>query len=212
MAGYSQKIYPEEELKERVTIRVLPEKMQVYPRFKDLVTKELGSDVCFITTSLWEAFLTAMDQVPPPDDQLEIKFLRQNVQINIGCNIVYSPKKARRTPLTPTLPKIEMKKNLFMPLVLDEWKTLDEKQKAMLRQQLIQEGIIEPPAPKKPKRKRKKRSDAGKPRRKRSSPPSVSTGKRKSKSKKFWNRMGNSMTNVTDRINRRLKKFLRRKN
>lgn len=52
----SKKLFPADELREKVTIRVLPEKLQVYPRFKELVTKRLGSDVCFVTTSLWEAF------------------------------------------------------------------------------------------------------------------------------------------------------------
>lgn len=209
----SQKLYPPDELREKVTIRVLPEKMQIYPRFKELVTEKIGSDVCFVTTSLWEAFIQAMDQLPPVNDQLEIKFLRQTVQINIGCSFNYTPKKARRYPrdpgappgstvfTTPSQPKIEMRKNLFLPLVLDEWKTLNEKQKEMLRDQLIQEGIFPAPAP--PKPKRKKRSDAGKPRKKRKarSPlPSVSTPKPRKKKKKIWELLENSMTNVSKKL------------
>lgn len=150
MGDYSKKIYPKDQLKERVTVRLLPAKLQVYPRFRDLVTKELGSDVCFVTTSLWEAFLMAMDQNPPVDDQLEIKFLRQNVQINIGCTINYEPKKARRTP--GTLPRLDIKKNYFLPLVLDEWKTLNDHQKEMIREQLRAEGIIKSDEPEKKKK------------------------------------------------------------
>lgn len=198
MKGYSQKIYSAEELKEKVTIRVLPEKMQIYPRFRDLVTKELGSDVCFVTTSLWEAFLLAMEQNPPVDDQLEIKFLRQNVQINIGCQILYAPKKARRTPggapMVRTPFNIEMRKNTFFPLLLDAWGTLSDKQKSFWRARLEEEGIIPAAQPMKPKRKRR-------------SPPSVSTGKRKKRIKKFWKRMEKSMTIVS----KRLRRFFRRK-
>lgn len=193
MGQYTEKIYSGKELKEKVTIRVLPEKIQVYPRFKELVTKELGSDVCFVTTSLWEAFLTAMDQAPPAvPGQLEIKFLRQNVQINIGCKILYQPKKARRTPGTPTLPRIEKKKNLFLPLVLDEWQTLEKQQKMKLISQMAEEGLLdeiiqliglEP------------------------THPSVSTGAQESAIKKIWKRMENSMTNVS----KWLKRLFRRK-
>jgi len=81
-AKLSEKMFPEDELRERVTIRVLPQKMQIYPRFKELVTEQLGSDVCFVTTSLWEAFIQAMAEVPPePQDQIEMKFLKQNPPI-----------------------------------------------------------------------------------------------------------------------------------
>lgn len=159
-------------------MRVLPEKLQVYPRFRDLVTKQLGSDVCFVTTSLWEAFVIGMDQLPPVEDQLEIKFLRQNVQINIGCQITYQPKKARRSPMTPGVsqePIIEIRKNHLLPLLLEEWKTLNAASKKYWTERLIEAGII-----KKPRR--------GK------SPPSVSTGNRKHKKRRAWKVMENSMT------------------
>ena len=174
-----QKTYPDSECPRKVTVRVLPEKLQVYPRFKDLVTKKLGSDVCFVTTSLWEAFLIGMDQLPPTNEQLEIKFLRQNVQINIGCQITYQPKKARRSPATPGVsqePIIEIRKNHLLPLLLDEWKTLNEASKKYWRIRLIEAGIIE-----KPKRRRKKH-------------PSVSTRKPKGTIKSIKKRMKNSMT------------------
>lgn len=185
MVQYSEKIYPPEELKERVTLRLLPSKLQVYPRFRDL-TKDLGSDVCFVTTSLWEAWIRAMDQLPPVDDQLEIKFMRQHVQINIGCNINYSPQKARRSPGTVGAPggstnfirPVEQKKNLFLPLVFDEWKTLEKAQKIKLIQQMAEEGLLEEILE--------------------LTHPSVSTGESKSTAKKIWELLENSMTKVTD--------------
>jgi hypothetical protein len=177
-----QKLYPDSECPERVTIRVLPEKKQVYPRFKELVTKDLGSDVCFVTTSLWEAFNIAMGKAVPQEGQeLEIKFLRQNVQINIGCQITYQPKKARRTPATPgisQMPIIEIRKNHLLPLLLEEWKTLNAASKKFWRQRLLEEGII-------PKTRRRKRL------------PSISTGARKKKSPEPGKLMEDSMTNVT---------------
>ncbi len=158
--GYSQKLYPDEECPEKVTVRVLPEKKMVYPRFRDLVTKELGSDVCFVTSALWEAFLIGMDRaVPQNDEQLEIKFLRQNVQINIGCNINYQPRKARRYPkgsFYPAVPpatsetKVTQTKNHFLPTLLDEWGTLGEKQKQYWRERMIEMGIIPKPRKRKP--------------------------------------------------------------
>lgn len=172
MGSESEIIYPDEECPEKVTIRVLPEKLQVYPRFKHLVTKKLGSDVCFVTTSLWEAFLIGMDQLPPQNEQLEIKFLRQNVQINIGCQITYQPKKARRSPATPGVsqePIIEIRKNHLLPLLLDEWKTLNEASKKYWRGILIDAGVIE-------------------------IPPSVSTGKEKPTDLQAREQMENSMT------------------
>lgn len=183
LGKYSQKQYSEEDCPEKVTVRVLPEKRQIYPRFKDLVTKELGSDVCFVTMALWEAFLNGMDQLPPVDEQLEIKFARQNVQINIGCQITYQPMKARRTPgsLSP-LPTMEVKKNYFFPLLLEEWETLGEPQKQFWRERLLEAGIIEQP------RARRKRSSRA--------PPSVSTGNRKHKRKNLVRRMEESMTNA----------------
>lgn len=188
MGAYSQKLYAEEDCPEKVTVRVLAQKRQIYPRFRDLVTKELGSDVCFVTMALWEAFLNGMDQLPPLNDQLEIKFARQNVQINIGCQITYQPMKARRTPgsLSP-LPTMEVKKNYFFPLLLEEWETLGEPQKQFWRERLLEAGIIQHPAP----RARSERSS-----RARAPPPSVSTGNRKHKRKNLVRRMEESMTNA----------------
>lgn len=188
MGTLAQKLFPPEELRERVTIRVNPDKMQIYPRFKELVTRQLGSDVCFVTTSLWEAFLNAMDQVPPPSEKaIEMKFMRQNVQINIGCNITYQPKKARRSPATPSVsmkPIIEIRKGHFLPLLLEEWSTMNARSKAFWTERLIEAGIMPKP------RKRRKRA------------PSVSTGKRKRKRSRAAKLMGNCMTKVTGALRR----------
>jgi len=192
MGKLSQKIYTEDQLRERVTIRVLPEKMQIYPRFKELVTKELGSDVCFVTTSLWEAFLQAMDQNPPTDQPIEMKFMRQNVQINIGCQFLYQPKKARRTPGSkaftgsdPSFPFYVDKKNeQLLPQFLDQWETMSQKAKDFWMQRFIEKGIIpheEPPAP-----------------------PSVSTPAQDKPLKKIYKTLKKSMTFVTTKLKKLL--------
>ena len=154
------------------------------------MTKELGSDVCFVTTSLWEIFLRGMDQLPPTNEPMEIKFLRQNVQINMGCQIFYAPQKARRIPGSE-FPKIEINKNHFFPLLLDEWKTLSAAQKLFWRQRLKEAGVI-PRARQKGSRRRA---------------PYVSTGRRKRKSKKILGRWKQSMTNVTGWLWTKLKGF-----
>lgn len=128
-----------------------------------------------------------MDQLPPVEDQLEIKFLRQNVQINIGCQITYQPKKARRSPMTPGVsqePIIEIRKNHLLPLLLEEWKTLNDRSKAYWRKILIDSGIME-------------------------SPPSVSTGIIESTSFQARQEMENSMTNVSLRVSDRVSEWER---
>lgn len=139
-------MFPQEQLREKVTIRVLPEKRQVYPRFKELVTKQIGSDVCFVTTSLWEAFIQAMDQTPPTNDKIEMKFLRQNVQINIGCSFTYQPKKARRTPASKGFPYFSRDKNYILPNLLDQWGNMTEHAKDFWRNEFIKQGIVTPPS------------------------------------------------------------------
>lgn len=176
----AEKIFSEDELRERVTIRVLPEKMQVYPRFKELVTKQIGSDVCFVTTSLWEAFIQAMDENPPTSNSpVEMKFMRQNVQINIGCQILYQPKKARRSPQGTHLGTlksfpfyIDKHNEQLLPQILDQWETMKEESKQFWRKRLIEAGIIQ---------------DA----------PSVSTPQHDKPLKKIFKTLKNSMTFVT---------------
>lgn len=195
MGEISQRLFPEEELREKVTIRVLPEKMQIYPRFKELVTKKLGSDVCFVTTSLWEAFLQAMDENPPADQPIEMKFLRQNVQINIGCQILYQPKKARRTPGSkvwtgsdPSFPNyLDKQTGHILPGIIEQWDQLKPAAQDFWRKRLIEAGIM--PAPVK----------APEP-----AHPSVSTPSTDKPLKKFFKLLENSMTNVSRWLKRKL--------
>jgi len=201
MGKISEKIFQEEDLRERVTIRVLPEKMQIYPRFKELVTKQLGSDVCFVTTSLWEAFLTAMAENPPADQPIEMKFLRQNVQINIGCSIKYQPKKARRYPSKewtgsdPSFPYyINRDKNPILPGIIEQWDSLKPEAQKFWRERLQEAGIIQDPgSPIDPNITPESKS-----------PPFVSTPAQPKPLKKFCELCWNSMTNVTAWIKRKI--------
>ena len=187
MGHLSEKLFPADQLRERVTIRVLPEKMQIYPRFKELVCEQLGSDVCFVTTSLWEAFLQAMDENPPVNDQpIEMKFMRQNVQINIGCQILYQPKKARRYPNYPAKQgfpfHLEKENSHLLPEILDQWETLKQSTKDFWIQRLKEKGIIPPdPEPL----------------------PLVSTPAHDKPLKKIFKTLLNSMTIVTGWIKRK---------
>lgn len=205
MGKISEKIFQEEDLRERVTIRVLPEKMQIYPRFKELVTKQLGSDVCFVTTELWEAFLLAMDQNPPIENQpIEMKFLRQNVQINIGCQILYQPKKARRTPGSkvwtgndPSFPNYLDKQNdHILPELLDRWQTLKPEAQKFWRKRLQEAGII--PNDPEPEKTEKSNSEIM-----HNNPPSFPLETKDKPLKKFLKAMGKSMTIVTAWLKRK---------
>jgi len=191
MGKLSQKIFTEDQLREKVTIRVLPEKMQIYPRFKELVCEQLGSDVCFVTTSLWEAFLQAMDENPPTTNQpIEMKFMRQNVQINIGCQILYQPKKARRSPPGTHLGTlksfpfyIDKHNEQLLPQILDQWATMKEESKTFWRARLQEAGIIPPEI---------------------KSHPYVSTPAKDKPLKKIYKTLENSMTIVSRWLKRKL--------
>jgi hypothetical protein len=80
-----------------VTIRIPSrEDYETYLQLKEVVTKKLGSDVCYTTMSLYKAFLAALQELPNADDKVEIKFLRQSVQVNMGCTFNYEVRKRRR--------------------------------------------------------------------------------------------------------------------
>lgn len=128
---------------ERVTIRVQPGKELVYPEFKELVTEKLGSDVCFVTTSLWEAFNQAIKSAPNPADPVTLKFLRQHIQLNIGCNFNYNVKKSRRVPPPKTLlPEVQLDRNHILPGLLEMWPTLKPESKAYWRKVFKEAGIL----------------------------------------------------------------------
>jgi len=178
-----------ENLPERVTIRILKSKLDVYPKFKELVTKKIGSDICFVTVQLWEAFLQAFEKMPDAENQqkYEIKFLRQNVQINIGSTVYYQPKKARRYPNHDL---ITTEKNLYFQEVFKDFHTLKDIQKKQILDQLVKEGIVPDPQIVAAKKIRK-------PRKKRATHPRVSTGKRKKRKGFFIKLWEYSMTIVT---------------
>ena len=122
-----------------ITIRIARGKEDVYPEFKRIVTEKLGSSTCYTLTSLMEAFNSAIKNLPNPSDPLTVKFLRQNVQINIGCAFHYDVKRARRKPEPPI---IELDKNRFFPLLLEEWKTMKPEARRFWIKRLEENGIF----------------------------------------------------------------------
>lgn len=127
----------------KVTIRLLPSKVHVYPEFKKLVIEEQGSDVCFVLTWLMEAYTKAVraSQTQVPYSPVELKLSKQNVQINMGCTINYNTRKARRVQ---DFDKVEVAKNRFLPLLVEEFPNLDDNAKRFWRKRLIDAGIIPP--------------------------------------------------------------------
>lgn len=133
----------------QVSFRLKKDKAYLRDEFYTLVVDQLGSDTCFVHTCLMEAFVQAFKQVPNPENlqnPFEIKFLRQNVQVNIGCNMNYFTKKARRIPAGAqealSKPTVELDRNHVLPLLLELWPTLSEKSRAFWRQRLEEAGII----------------------------------------------------------------------
>lgn len=131
----------------KTTIRILKDKEWVYEDFKKLVLDRLHSDLCYVTVSLWEAFVLAFEKVPNPEEPIMLNFPRQNIQINMGCNLNYNVKKSRRKPegIRDPLsqPRVELRKNLFFPLLLEEWETLSEEKKRFWYERLVEAGIIQ---------------------------------------------------------------------
>lgn len=160
-------------------MRINREKLAIYPEFKEIVTKQLGSDVCFVTVELWEAFSQAIKNAPNPSSPITLKFLRQQIQLNIGCNLNYNVRKARRLPTGPALPEIQLDRNHILPGLLEMWPTLKPESKKWWRKALRDAGVLEP----RPRRKKRKTL------------PSVSTGKRKGTIDKASSSMEQCMTN-----------------
>jgi len=128
----------------RVTIRLLPDKEKVYEDYKQLVTETLHSDVCYVTTMLMESFTKAVLQAPSPDAPIEMRFLKQNVQINMGCNFNYYTKKARRT--IQDKETLDFTKNAVLGNLIEMWPTLKPESQAYWRKVLTEQGIIEAPS------------------------------------------------------------------
>jgi hypothetical protein len=139
----------------RVTIRLLPDKADVYEDYKKVITERLHSDICYVTTMLMESFTNAVNESPNADSLLMMNFVKQNVQINMGCNFNYFTKKARRNAHDPAEDVITDTHHL-MPEVVSQYPDLSEKARQFWFKEFQDQGLI-------PKDK----------------DPSVSTGKRK---------------------------------
>lgn len=124
----------------RVTIRLLPDKRQVYDDFKDNVINRYHSDICYVMTSLMEAFNTATLKSPNSNDVVTMTFLKQNVQINIGCNFNYNVKKARRIQ---TRTDLTVNKNIAWPNFIEEFPNMTEKNKDFWTKELLNAGVIQ---------------------------------------------------------------------
>lgn len=123
----------------RVTIRLLPDKQEVYNQFKDNVINRYHSDICYVMTSLMEAFNTATLKSPNPDQTVTMTFLKQNVQINIGCNFNYNVKKARRIQHEVGT---KVGKNIFFPELLNQWDTMTKANQQFWLNEFRNKGII----------------------------------------------------------------------
>lgn len=133
-----------------VTIRIPREDYEtVYLPLKELVTKKLGSDVCYTTITLYRAFLNAMNQVQQQPDHIEMKFLRQNVQINMGCNFNYEVKKRRRAPENLFPEDIITDKTNLLPNLISQFPQLTPQAQSFWIEELKRQGFqIMPPSQK----------------------------------------------------------------
>lgn len=128
----------------RVTIRLLPEKRQVYEDYRDMVINRLHSDVCYVTTMLMESFTQAVDSTPDSSKPVILSFLKQNIQINMGCNFNYFTKKARRNLKdVPESAKIE--KNHVFPNVVEQFPNLKQESREFWLELFRAEGLIKDP-------------------------------------------------------------------
>lgn len=127
-----------------VSYRIKHEDSDEYNKIKKFIIDELGADMCFIQWNLLRAFFNGMTQAPNPKNEIELKFLRQNIQLNVGCTINYNRIKARRLP-KPQPPVIKTDREFKLPLLLEDWDLLSEKSKAFWRQAIIDRGIMPGP-------------------------------------------------------------------
>jgi hypothetical protein len=150
-----------------VSFRTPKGKELVYPEFFKLVKDTQGGDTCHVVFSFMEAYLQAMKQAPDPNKLIELKFPKQTVIINMGCNFNYSPSRARRLP-KQTFPEINLNKNSFLPLFLEEFPTMKEASFQHYQKQFREAGLDLKPLRPKPTH------------------PSVSTRTRKTRVKKTF--------------------------
>ena len=128
----------------RVTIRLPPEKLEIYQEFKYIVTEVLHSDICYVIGELLEAFVNAVKQVPNPDSKITLTFAKQNIQINMGCNFNYNVKKPKRLPHQNCISEESLKisKNYVLPNLIEQWPTLKPRAQEYWRQALTEAGIL----------------------------------------------------------------------
>jgi len=124
----------------RVTIRLLPEKADVYEDFKKLVTERLHSDVCYVTTMLLESFTNAVNETPNLEDPISLNFVKQNIQINMGCAFNYYTKKARRTPQDVT--GIVTDSHNLLPDILNQYPDMNLKAREFWFKEFQSQGLI----------------------------------------------------------------------
>lgn len=124
-----------------VTIRLNEDKADVYKDFKEVVIDKLHSDVCYVTTMLMESFTKAVNGKPNPDDPTVLNFVKQNVQINMGCNFNYFTKKARRNAPDRAQDVVTDTHNL-LPNVADDFPNISEKARSFWFEEFQAQGII----------------------------------------------------------------------
>lgn len=125
-----------------INYRVTEADYKQYEKIKEFITDDLGSDVCFIQWNLLLAFFNGMKQAPPANDVIELKFLRQHIQLNIGCQINYNRMKARRLPPEPTPPAIKTDREFKLPLLLEDFPLLSDKSKDFWKTEIINRRIV----------------------------------------------------------------------
>jgi hypothetical protein len=125
-----------------VTIRLNKDEPTVYADFKQVVIDKQHSDVCYVLTMLMKAYTSAVNNNPNPDDPVTMTFLKQNVQINMGCTFQYYTKKARRTPQDET--SIITDKHNLLPEVTNQYQNLSKEAREFWLKEFQEEGIIPP--------------------------------------------------------------------
>ena len=115
-----------------------------------------------------ESFVNAVNETPNTDDPITLHFVKQNIQINMGCNFNYFTKKARRNAKDPAEDIITDTRNL-LPNVVDDLPQLSQKARSFWFDEFKAQGLIpkdanldSPPSVSAPEKQKKKLSFFGK--------------------------------------------------
>lgn len=136
----------------RITLRLPPEKLEIYREFKYIVTEIQHSDICYVIGELIEAYVNAVQQIPNPNSKTILTFVKQNIQINMGCNFNYNVKKPKRLPHQNLVDKedleaqVKLQKNLVLPNLIEQWPTLKPRAQRFWRKRLTKAGILALPS------------------------------------------------------------------